>query len=243
MLYNFNNLSFSRILVGEFNHLNGRHNVDGRPFAALAFRLSGRAEFKTQFSSLVADKGDISFIPQNVCYQVEYNDSKIIYCHLFDCNYTNFEGVKLHNQEYVKEEFYKLVALSKTLSQNLLKAKFYEILEKINQSQQASFDEEFTSAVKYMEDNFTSPTLSLPNVYKVANVSASSLYRKFYDNFGISPKQYLLNLRVNLALELLAKGKLSVKEIARQCGFSDEKYFSRTIKNRLGKSPSNLFSV
>ncbi|MBQ8040550.1 MAG: helix-turn-helix transcriptional regulator [Lachnospiraceae bacterium] len=56
----------------------------------------------------------------------------------------------------------------------------------------------------------------------------------------MSPKQYLIQLRMNRALELLTKNEISVKEISFACGFTDEKYFSRAFKKRYGYPPSQL---
>lgn len=59
------------------------------------------------------------------------------------------------------------------------------------------------------------------------------------EHFDLSPKQYLLNLRMNHALELLVENELSIKEIAFACGFNDEKYFSKAFKNKYGYPPSH----
>ena len=71
-------------------------------------------------------------------------------------------------------------------------------------------------------------------------MSASGLQRAFLQHFGSSPKQYVIKLRLHKALQLLVENKLSVKEVAFACGFSDEKYFSRAFKAKYGYPPSQL---
>ena len=67
-----------------------------------------------------------------------------------------------------------------------------------------------------------------------------NLLKQFHHFFGISPKQYLLQLRFNKAVKLLAEDSNTVSEIAELCGFGDEKYFSRVIRQKYGESPSVL---
>ena len=52
--------------------------------------------------------------------------------------------------------------------------------------------------------------------------------------------QYTIKRRMGKAIRLLSKNRLSVKEIAGLCGFSDEKYFSRAFKRMYGYPPSKL---
>ena len=57
---------------------------------------------------------------------------------------------------------------------------------------------------------------------------------------GLSPLQYLLELRLVRARKLLAETKLAVKEIAMQTGFEDEHYFSRLFRRKLNLTPGQF---
>ena len=50
--------------------------------------------------------------------------------------------------------------------------------------------------------------------------------------------EYLGELRLRRAQELLKDSELSVNEVASKCGYTDIAYFSRSFKKRLGVSPS-----
>ncbi|MFT3737782.1 MAG: AraC family transcriptional regulator [Breznakibacter sp.] len=68
-----------------------------------------------------------------------------------------------------------------------------------------------------------------------------SYFRKMFKKFtGISPGQYLLQLRVSRAKDLLITTETSVKDIAYETGFESVYYFSRIFKEKLGKTPSEL---
>jgi AraC-like DNA-binding protein len=61
--------------------------------------------------------------------------------------------------------------------------------------------------------------------------------RLFARNYGSTPKQYLIRLRLARARELLEAGT-PVKEVARACGFADELYFSRLFHKKEGRPPT-----
>jgi AraC-like DNA-binding protein len=69
-------------------------------------------------------------------------------------------------------------------------------------------------------------------------VSYSWLRLTFTAHTGLSPHQYLIELRLVHARRLLAETDLSIKEIATQTGFADEFYFSRLFRRKLNFTPS-----
>ncbi len=69
------------------------------------------------------------------------------------------------------------------------------------------------------------------------NVSYSSFRHLFQQHTGSSPHQYLLELRLVRARNLLTETSLSVKEISQQTGFEDEHYFCRFFKMKTGLTP------
>jgi AraC-like DNA-binding protein len=61
------------------------------------------------------------------------------------------------------------------------------------------------------------------------------LYRKF---FKVTPYGELIEVRLIRAKTLLLNSSMSVQEIARECGWHDNQYFSRLFKRKIGLSPS-----
>ena len=68
-------------------------------------------------------------------------------------------------------------------------------------------------------------------------VSYSSFRHTFQQHTGSSPHQYLLELRLVRARNLLTQTPQSVKEIAQHVGFDDEHYFCRFFKLKTGLTP------
>ena len=82
-----------------------------------------------------------------------------------------------------------------------------------------------------------------PQVRELAHhVHLSRWYfiRLFKAETSLSPKQYVRNLRMQQAEELLSQSFLSVKEIAASLGFEDRSQFSRDFKKLRGCAPSKF---
>ena len=68
-------------------------------------------------------------------------------------------------------------------------------------------------------------------------MSKRALEYKFKQVFGAGPARVFLSYKIRLASRMLEQG-MSVKEVARQSGFSEPFYFSTVFKRVTGKSPS-----
>jgi AraC-like DNA-binding protein len=67
--------------------------------------------------------------------------------------------------------------------------------------------------------------------------SPSQTIRIFKKAFGITPYQYLMNQKIELAKLLLLNTNKSIKEIAAELNFCDEHYFSNYFTQRIGLAP------
>ena len=92
-------------------------------------------------------------------------------------------------------------------------------------------------AFSYLEENYHHP-LDLADLSSRANLSKNQFLRVFKKAFGTTPIDYLNELRVQKARELLENSSLTVQQIAFDTGFSDSNYFSRQFRKVMGISPS-----
>jgi len=242
MIYNFDDLFFKILMVDRFIHKEGFFDVKARPFSVLSFRVSGSGAFEIGNKRFLTQKGDVLFLPANMPYKVDYSSSESIVVHFAQCNYFEAENICLENIAAIGLLFHDLLeSWNAQRSVNQAKSIIYEILEKIEKDKRSALeDSAFARCVRYIDTHFCEPELDINTVCNVGFISASSLQRSFLAHFGVSPKQYLLRLRMKRALELLAENVLSVKEIAFVCGFHDEKYFSRAFKSKYGYPPSQM---
>lgn len=71
----------------------------------------------------------------------------------------------------------------------------------------------------------------------LVNLSPSRFEHLFVEVTGVSPRRYVLDLRLKEAHRLLSQTFLSVKEVAQTVGFQDRSYFNRVFKSRFGYPP------
>lgn len=79
--------------------------------------------------------------------------------------------------------------------------------------------------------------LSVADMAARARLSPSRFATVFREDFGSSPHQYFLQLRIEHAQELLKGTNLPLKQIAEYCGFADVHHFSKAFKQRVRQSP------
>ncbi len=92
-------------------------------------------------------------------------------------------------------------------------------------------------AQKYLHVHFCEHTCKVEDAAQECGVSRQYLRKIFTGRFQISPMQYLNQLRLNYAKELLVVTELSMQEIAMQCGFCDQSTFSKAFKEKIGVAP------
>ena len=70
------------------------------------------------------------------------------------------------------------------------------------------------------------------------NVSPYYFSKLFKAETGMNFIDYLTQLRMDKAKDLLAHTNKSMKEICREVGYSDPNYFSRSFKKNVGLTPT-----
>lgn len=68
-------------------------------------------------------------------------------------------------------------------------------------------------------------------------MSESTFRREFHRYAGVSPKQYILERKINKAKQMLRSGYYPIKEICMILGFFDDAYFSKIFKKSTGMTP------
>lgn len=83
----------------------------------------------------------------------------------------------------------------------------------------------------------------LSHLARMAGMSTNTLLRHFRHRYGMSPMQYLLEVRMRQARKELETTALTVGEIAHRCGFNDSNYFARQFGSKNGCSPREYRSA
>lgn len=224
-------------------------DVAGRPYAALAFRVSGSARFFDGKLNIKTNKGDVLYMPSNCAYKAAYKEkNEILVIHFETDIISNMENFSVSNHHILSMLFYKLLDIW-----NKKEFGYYydamsimcEILKNISSQQQFALYNEttksFEKALNYMEQNYTDSTISIKDIVEKSNMSNTYFNKLFCNRFNTTPVKYLILKRIMYADKLLSTGRYSVKQVAEMAGFNDVKYFSRVVKHEYGVPPSKLY--
>ncbi|MCL9773211.1 AraC family transcriptional regulator [Vibrio methylphosphonaticus] len=98
------------------------------------------------------------------------------------------------------------------------------------------------SVTQLVSEQFNNPEFSTSSAAKVLFISERSLQRRFKSLFGVTFSDYLSEIRMEKACEMLLQGE-KVADVAFSCGFNDPSYFSQRFKLYFGISPSKFASL
>jgi len=92
------------------------------------------------------------------------------------------------------------------------------------------------AAEKYIRNNLSFP-VTVSELTQFLGVSQPYLFRIFKNTFSKSPKQYILDFKLNNAEKLLRETTMTITQVANSVGFSDVLSFSKFFSAKMGISP------
>lgn len=96
--------------------------------------------------------------------------------------------------------------------------------------------EKISKSISYMEQRLYEP-ICIKKLAELAKMSERNFFRIFNKATCMTPNQYLLNLRLTQAANLLTYSNMPITEIAFECGFQDSSYLSKVFRKHYNKSP------
>ncbi|MCT4596961.1 MAG: AraC family transcriptional regulator [Vallitalea sp.] len=111
-------------------------------------------------------------------------------------------------------------------------------LDRINRS---TSDEMNTLAmsIKYIEENITK-RITVEDVATHVNMGYEKFRKLFSKQYRVSPGNYIMNRRINIAQKMLSGGNFSIKEISMELGYPDAYTFSKQFKKITGHTPTEF---
>jgi AraC-like DNA-binding protein len=97
-------------------------------------------------------------------------------------------------------------------------------------------DDPVIKMVRTIKQNYAS-SLSIPELSKQAGISQRQLERLFKKRFRVSPREYIIQLRILIAADQLSQSRRSITQIALDCGFYDHSSFTRYFRRNMGRTP------
>ncbi|SON54000.1 Exoenzyme S synthesis regulatory protein ExsA [Hartmannibacter diazotrophicus] len=79
--------------------------------------------------------------------------------------------------------------------------------------------------------------VSVADLAEACGMAPAAFMQAFRDTFGQTPHQFLTQLRIARACDLLMAPSMSLKDVALKCGFSDQSHFTRGFAKATGTTP------
>ncbi|MGB4659228.1 MAG: PocR ligand-binding domain-containing protein [Mobilitalea sp.] len=90
---------------------------------------------------------------------------------------------------------------------------------------------------KYLNQHYASK-ITIESLCEIFLCSKSTLTNTFKNSFGTSIMEFLAQIRIDQAKQLLKNDSLTIKSIAVSCGFSDQNYFTKVFQKYMQMTPS-----
>ncbi|MBM6993440.1 MAG: response regulator [Prevotella sp.] len=102
-----------------------------------------------------------------------------------------------------------------------------------------SLDEQLImKATAYVDDNISDSSITVETMAQVLGMSRVQLYKKMLSITGSTPSEFMRQIRMRRAEQLLRESQYSVSEVAYKVGFNIPRYFTKYFKEMYGVNPS-----
>lgn len=148
---------------------------------------------------------------------------------------------------YIKEKLSDLLKVAEKPTNRYCKmvSIIYDIISNMLDNPQAKrqgnspYTMEFytTKAIDYIEANYCH-AITVDNIANFLGITRKHFHYVFKTTINLSPKEYIIYLRVVKACEALRSSAYSIIEISQSVGYSNQFYFSKEFKRIVGMTPS-----
>ncbi len=221
----------------------GKEMMRNRKNYGISFCISGKITYRHKGREILSDPNYAVILPKGGNYEIHRNKTGIFPVINFDCLgdlCDTVTSIPIYDTKSYINDFEQIERLC-LFPRNRAKVLsiFYDMLYRISQSNSTQYGI-LRPAIEYMETNYSDPALTNKTLADLCNISEVYFRKQFKNQFGISPKQYILNIRLQRAEQLLSEGIYKINTVAEKCGFSGQYHFSRFFKEKTGKSATEF---
>lgn len=223
----------------------------GRRHHGFIYTIKGPETYTFDDIEIVSAPNSVLYIPKNAQYNMRLQgDESIVIFIDFELAQDNPPHqpflVKFSESDTIKTLFAdaeKAWNRKTAGSPSACKSLFFKICECIIKRKESYLCSEgyakIADSVTYLHAHYLEPDFRIMKLSQLSKMSAKYYEKLFYQRSGVSPKDYVLTLKIERAKELLLNEKNLVKDVAFQLGYSDIYHFGKIFKTRTGYTPSD----
>ena len=208
----------------------------------LSFCMSGQITYTHKGNNVISDTNHAIILPEGKTYNLKGDKTGIFPVINFTCDKPLCDtviSIPVQNKDSFLNDYEQMKALS-LFERNRAKVMsiFYNILHRLHIQTEQNYGI-IEPAIRLIENNYTDAELSNSDLANVCNISEVYFRRLFKYQYGITPRQYIIDIRIQKAKQLLSDGALKVSAVAEKCGFANQYHFCRVFKDKTGLTPTD----
>lgn len=232
-------------VVTVFSPKGKEEKIDDRPCYGLSLCYDGQITYHYDGVNYVSQPDCAIILPKGKTYTLYRNKEGHFPLINFDCKEPLCDRhvvLPLKNPAPLIKDYEYLKKLS-LFERNRAKmmSVFYSLIDDIN-FQTDDGASLISGAVAYLEANLSDPLLTNGMLAERANISEVYFRQLFQKQFGISPRQYIINARIAKAKQMLSAENKKISAVAEECGFQSVYHFCRCFKEKVGVTPTEYLN-
>lgn len=222
---------------GRFEKMNNRKCY------GLSFCTEGQITYTHNEKKYVSDPDHAIILPEGQSYTINGDKKGLFPLINFKCLKPLCDTMMVLPVEnidaYIKDyEHMKALFLFERNSAKIMSI-FYNMIHRLssNSSLQSNV---LIPAIKYLENNYQYSSLTNEAIACQCGISEVYFRKLFTEQYGITPRQYIIDIRISKAKHLLTDGALKINAVSEKCGFSNPYHFCRVFKQKTGLTPTEF---
>jgi len=220
----------------------GRYEkINNRKYYGISFCNEGQITYTHNGKDFVSDSKHIIILPQRQSYTLR-GDKTGAFCLInFTCTEPlcdTFLTIPTENTDIFIRDFETIKKLS-LFPENRTKIMsiFYNMIH--NLIPEGNLCKTIAPAIEYIKRNYKDENLSGVVLSRECNISEVYLRKLFKKHLNTTPKQYISEIRLQKAKQLLSEGILKINAVSEECGFDSSYNFCRFFKEKTGITPTD----
>ena len=229
-------------------------NKDGRLDYYLMYITKGINHFFAKEQSNALSQGDFIVLPPNTPYSQKFDgegELNYLWVHftgggveqvLKELNIKSYPHVnKTKEPNHLNTRFSRLFDCflkNDRLRERDLSASLEKLLVEASRTIEnyENPKSSLSKSINFLNGNYASQ-IKIPELAKMEGMSMTRYNLHFKKQTGVPPTKYIINLRMDMAKELLNSSDLSLSQIGAACGYDDYNFFAKVFKSSTGSSP------
>ena len=155
----------------------------------------------------------------------------------FSATYLKARVENLLAQRHKLQSFYRDNLMNSVLSSTAVSEEV--VLEEEKLPEMSPNDRKFMDKlIELMEKNMDNGDLVVDDLVREVAVSRSVFFKKLKTLTGLAPIEFIKEMRINRAAQLIETGEFNMTQISYMVGINDPRYFSKCFKSKIGMTPT-----